>query len=400
MNDLAKHWQLDPAITFLNHGSFGACPTAVLDHQQELRATLEREPVAFFMRQFEGLMDETCAALGAFLNVDPFDLGMVANATAGVNTVLRSLTLAPGDELLTTDHVYNACRNALDFVAARSGAVVVIAPTPFPLRDPEEVVEALMLRVTDQTRLVLLDHITSPTGLILPVARILRLLDERGVDCLVDGAHAPGMLDLDLSELAPAYYTGNCHKWLCTPKGAAFLYVRRDRQAEIRPLSISHGANSPRRDRSRFVLEFDWPGTIDPTAFFCIPAALRCMAGLFPAGWSGLRDHNRRLVLDGRRLLCEALGIGPPAPESMIGSLASVPLPDGVVDSGGCGGPVRIDPLQDALFHRERIEVPVMPWPRPPQRLLRISAQAYNESGQYQRLAEALPRLLGDPAVR
>jgi isopenicillin-N epimerase len=251
-----------------------------------------------------------------------------------------------------------------------------------------------MDRVTDKTRLVLLDHITSPTGLVLPAQRIVDLLRERGVDCLVDGAHAPGMIELDLQALNPAYYTGNCHKWLCTPKGSAFLYVRRDLQASVRPTSISHGANSLRSDRSRYLLEFDWPGTMDPTAWFCIPDAIKFLSGLFPDGWTGLRRHNHDLALAGRQLLCQVLGTEIPAPDSMIGSIASVELPPGD-PSHVSTNPLTIDPLQDLLFHEDRIEVPVMAWPQSPHRLLRVSAQAYNQLSQYEHLAASLGRHLG-----
>jgi isopenicillin-N epimerase len=270
----------------------------------------------------------------------------------------------------------------------------VVVDIPFPLTDPEEVVEAVLGGVSNRTRIVLLDHITSPTGLVLPIDRILRLLDERGIECIVDGAHAPGMVDLDIRQLAPAYYTGNCHKWLCTPKGAAFLYVRRDLQERIRPLTISHGANSPRTDRSRMHLEFDWPGTMDPTAWMCIPAALDFMAALYPDGWPELRRRNRELVLAGRHTLCETLDIGAPAPESMIGSLATVPIP-AATTTGGSVDPLSIDPLQDALFREVRIEVPIWNWPSPPKRIMRVSAQAYNRPEQYAELARAVKKRLG-----
>ena len=385
-------WSLDPAITFLNHGSFGACPRAVLEAQARLRERMESEPVRFFVRELEPLLDAARAALGAFVGADPDDLAFVPNATAGVNTVLRSLALEPGDELLTTDHEYNACRNALEAVAGRARARVVIAPVPLPVSSPDEVVEAVLARVGPRTRFALVDHITSQTGLVFPVARIVEELARRGVDVMIDGAHAPGMLPLDVGALGAAYYTGNCHKWICAPKGAAFLHVRRDRQADIRPLSISHGANAPRTCRSKFRLEFDWTGTLDPSAYLCVPEAIRCMGSLLPGGWPALMAHNRATALAARALLCEALGCAPPSPEAMIGALAVVPLPDGRGEAPS--SPLYLDPLQDALLERWGVEVPVIPWPAPPRRLLRISAQIYNERADYERLAGALVELL------
>ena len=385
-------WSLDPAITFLNHGSFGACPRAVLEAQARFRERMESEPVRFFVRELEPLLDAARAALGAFVGADPDDLAFVPNATAGVNTVLRSLALEPGDELLTTDHEYNACRNALEAVAGRARARVVIAPVPLPVSSPDEVVEAVLARVGPRTRFALVDHITSQTGLVFPVARIVEELARRGVDVMIDGAHAPGMLPLDVGALGAAYYTGNCHKWICAPKGAAFLHVRRDRQADIRPLSISHGANAPRTCRSKFRLEFDWTGTLDPSAYLCVPEAIRCMGSLLPGGWPALMAHNRATALAARALLCEALGCAPPSPEAMIGALAVVPLPDGRGEAPS--SPLYLDPLQDALLERWGVEVPVIPWPAPPRRLLRISAQIYNERADYERLAGALVELL------
>jgi isopenicillin-N epimerase len=389
----AAHWALDPAVTFLNHGSFGACPSAVLEAQQRLRRQLEAEPVRFLSRELDDRLDTARAGLAAFVGADADDLAFVPNATTGVNAVVRSLPFAQGDELLATDHTYNACRNALEFVAGRAGARVVIATIPFPLDSPERVVEAVMDRVTPRTRLALIDHVTSPTGLVLPLARLIAELAARGVDTVVDGAHAPGMLPLELRTLGAAYYSGNCHKWLCAPKGAAFLYVRRDRQADVRPLTISHGANARRPDRSRFRLEFDWTGTGDPTAYLVVPEAIRFMGSLVPGGWPALMRRNRELALGARQALIKRLGIEPPSPEEMIGSLASIPLPDGAPAADVAWR--RPDPIQAALFERHGIEVPVMSWPAPPKRLLRISAQLYNEPAHYLRLAEALPALLG-----
>ena len=395
MSSFAPLWSIDPSVVFLNHGSFGACPRAVLEAQAALRATLEREPCAFMAREWEGRMDGARAALGAFVGADPDALALVPNATTGVNTVLRSLVFAAGDEILVTDQGYNACHNAARFVAERSGARVVVARLPFPLQDPAEVTRAILAEVTPRTRLALVDHVTSVTGLVLPIADVVRALAARGVDTLVDGAHAPGQLPLSLDALGAAYYTGNCHKWMCTPKGSAFLYVRADRQPDVHPLTISHGRNAARTDRSRFRLEFDFTGTQDPTAWLVIPDAIRLMGSLLPGGWEELRARNHALALRARGILCDALRIPEPSPEAMIGSLAAVPLPPGPPSDAL---PLTVAPLMAELFQKHRIETIVSVWPAPPGRVLRVSAQIYNDESQYALLAEALVELLAAAA--
>ena len=387
--ELKNHWPLDPKIAFLNHGSFGSCPLAVLDFQKALRDRMERQPVQFLVRDLEPMLDQARAALAQFAGARTEDLVFVPNATSGVNTVLRSLPFAPGDEWLVTDHEYNACRNALEFAAIRAGAKVVVARVPFPFQSAGQIVEAIMERVTPRTRLALIDHVTSQTGVILPVERLVKELAARGVDTLVDGAHGPGMVPLLLDQLGAAYYTGNCHKWLCAPKTAALLHVRADRQQFIHPLSISHGLTSPRTDRSRFQIEFAWTGTLDPTACLSVPEALRFMEKLVPGGWPAIMTRNHELALEGRRILCQALKIDAPCPDNCIGSMASVLLPD-ARQNQRAAPPLYIDPLQDRLLARHGIEVPVISWPGFPKRLLRISAQLYNSREQWSLLAEAL----------
>ncbi|MER3434135.1 MAG: aminotransferase [Leptolyngbya sp. ERB_1_1] len=382
-NQFSQFWSLDPTCTFLNHGSFGACPTAVLEVQQEFRARLERQPLRFLGREFEGLLDQSREALAAFVGASVEELVFVPNATTGVNAVLRSLSFSPTDELLTTSQEYNACRNALDFVAARSGATVVVADVPYPIKSPNQVIEAVLSKVTAQTRLALIDHVVSQTGMVFPIARLVQALSARGIDTLIDGAHAPGMVDLNLTQLGATYYSSTCHKWMCAPKGAAFLYVKKEKQPEIRPLTISHGANSPRRDRSRFQLEFDWMGTDDPTAYLSVKSAIEWMNSLLPGGWAELKARNRSMAIAARNHLCELLNVAPPCPESMIGSLATVPLPDGSYVE-----------LQDALLEKFNIEVPIVPFPQAPKRLVRISAQIYNTAEQYESLGQSLLSLL------
>ena len=369
---------------------------------------MERDPVRFLAADLPHELDRAREAVAGFLGASPGDLAFVANATSGVNTVLRSLepTLQPGDELLTTDHEYNATLNAMRFVARRRGAGVVTARIPFPVRDADQVVAAVLERVTPRTRLAVLSHVTSATAIVLPIELLVGQLQARGIDVLVDGAHAPGMLPLDLDGLGAAYYAGNGHKWLCGPKGAGFLVVRPDRQASLRPLVISHGANAPLVGRSRFRAEADWKGTDDPSAVLSLPTAISFMGSLHADGWPGLMAANHRLALAGRDRIATALGTPTPAPDELLGSMAALLVPAELEprpeDERGVGGAseadetVADDPLHDALLEKHRIQVPVHAWPptrepgRPRLRLLRISAQCYNDTADYDALASAL----------
>lgn len=394
----ADAWTLDPAVLFLNHGSFGACPAAVLAVQAGLRAELEANPVAFLGRLLEDRLDAARARLAAFVGADPDDLAFVPNATAGVDSVLRSLRFGPGEEIVTTDHEYNAALNMARFAAARDGARVVIARIPLPVNGPDEVEERVLAAVGSRTRLVLVSHVTSPTALVLPVERLVSTLEGRGIPVLVDGAHGPGMLPLDLATLGASFYAGNLHKWVCAPKGAAFLHVRRDRQAAIRPLAISHGANDPRPDRSTFRKEFDWTGTADPTPFLAVPAALDAVGGFVAGGWPAVMARNVDVAVTARRAIAAAAGRPVLAPEAMLGSMAAIELPQ---DRGfAARGPADPDPLQARLLAAAAVEAPVHAWPRDPvagerrRRLLRVSAHLHNDPGEYVHLADALRALL------
>jgi isopenicillin-N epimerase len=385
---LSKHFSLDPNVIYLNHGAFGSCPLPVQEKQLEFRERLEKNPVHFFTRELEGLLDDTRAVLGPFLGARPEDLAFVPNATAGVNTVLAALELPPGAEIVINDHTYPACRNAVQYWAERRSHQVRVAKFPFPLASGEELTEAVLAQVTERTRLVLLDHVTSPSGLITPIESLVRVLHERGIDTLIDGAHGPGMLPLDLEAVGAAYYTGNLHKWGCAPKGAAFLWVRRDRQALVHPLVISHGWAATRSDRSRFQLEFDWPGTLDASAILSIPAALTFLGGLFEGGFPALYAHNHALALNGRDTLCAALGTAPPCPDSLLGSLAVALFPEVTPKV----------PTPDALYNAlvaRGIEVPIVPLPGYPSGFVRIAAQVYNSPSEFVVLAEALREELG-----
>ncbi|MDB6131562.1 MAG: isopenicillin-n epimerase [Verrucomicrobiales bacterium] len=387
-----RFWLLDPSLTFLNHGSFGSCPRPVIEYQAEIRQRLERDPIQFLVRDLEPMLDEARETLAKFVGTSLDDLVFVPNATTGVNTVLNSFPWEPGDEALVTSHEYNACSNALRYHAERHGATVEVIDIPFPTQSATQVVDAVRSRLGKRTRFVLVDHVTSQTGLIFPVKEIVNLCRERGIATLIDGAHAPGMVDLDLKHINPTFYTGNCHKWICAPKGAAFLYVDKNAQSYTRPLTISHGASTTRRDRSRFQVEFGWTGTGDPSASLSIPFALSSLGALHPEGWTGLRKRNKSLVLRARKILSEVFPQSFLAPVDMIGSLASVVIPAGKEKAPG-SSPLYLDNFQEQLRKQYRIEVPVVPWPKWPSRLLRVSAQAYNTEKDYHYLADSLKKI-------
>jgi len=387
-----KYWALAPGSVFLNHGSFGACPKPILELQAEFRRQMEAEPVQFLWRRYEERLEPARRALARFVGARPQDLVFITNATTGVNAVAHSLRLRRGDELLTTNHDYNACHNVLVEAAQRAGVRLVTAQVPFPLRSADLVVEAVMRAVTRRTRLAMIDHATSNSGLVFPVARIVRELGNRGIDTLVDGAHAPGMLPLNLRSLRPAYYTGNLHKWVCAPKGAAFLWVREDLQPELQPAVISHGNNTPRPGYSQFQDRFDWAGTLDPSPWFCVGAAIEWMGKLLPGGWPALRSANHELVARARQVLCAALRVEAPCPENMLGSMATIPLPE---ELQGRPKSTKIDPEQLRLYDELRIEVPFVRNGIPERRYFRISAQIYNSLAEYECLAQAIGSYLG-----
>lgn len=389
--DLSPHWSLDARVTFLNHGSFGACPNRIQHHQSELRDQLESEPVRFFARELPRLLDRARAELAEFVGTDHRNLAFVTNTTEAVSSVLRSIDFEDGDEILITDHTYGACKNASRFVSDRTGAEVTVAQLPFPVDDPEDIVEAIVDEVTDDTRLALVDDITAFSALALPIVDIVEALDERGVDTLVDGAHAPGIRDLNLDELDAAYYAGNCHKWLCSPRGAAFLRVRDDLLDLVRPLAISHGAGLEDPDRSRFHLEFDWTGTRDPTAWLCVPEVVDFLAQLVPDGWDGIRRRNQQLARRARELLVDVVGTDPVCPDEMLGFAAAVELPE--TDEPLPDDPFEPDPLQTRLFEDHGIEVPIFnDVGTPGRRLLRVSCHLYNQLEEYEKLARVLER--------
>lgn len=354
--------------------------------------------MGFMLHDYQPALEASRTAMANFVNADVEGTVFVSNATSGVNAVLRSLEmkLPRGSEVLLTNHTYNACRNAADVATRRFDGTVVVADVPFPLRSPQQVVDAVLDRVTDRTALVMLDHVTSATGLVFPVRELVAAL-EPDIPVLIDGAHAPGMIDVDIAAIGASFYTANCHKWICAPKGAAFLSVAERHRSDLHASVVSHGYNDGwPNSQTRFHAQFDWVGTDDPSARLSVPAALEAMQAHHPDGWPGVRAANHEMVLAGRDIVADVLGVEPPAPDTMIGSIASLPITHAAQPTAGI-----FDPLMDALRDRWSIQVPVFDWPdvdRP--RLIRVSAQQYNSLDDYERLADALRAELATGGTR
>lgn len=385
-------WALSPGVHHLNHGSFGAVPVEVRARQHEWQQRWDANPTGFVYSDLVQGMERARDALAGFLGADPAGLAPVVNASAGVAAVVRSIEpwLQEGDEIVTTSQDYNAVRQTLEFTARRLGAKVRVVEVPFPIDSPESVRDLILDAVTNRARLVVVDHITSPTGLVFPVGEIVAAL-EPDVPVLVDGAHGPGQVELDLGSLGASWYTGNLHKWMCAPHGSAFLYARGDRIDETVPTVISHAWNSPLPEGSnRYQGLFDWTGTDDLSPWLVIPDVIDTVGDHHPGGWPAIMKRNHELAIEARDVLCSSLGVGAPAPDSMVGSMAAIPLPvSGGDDPGG-----QLSPLNGRLL-ADGFETVVSLWPRWPHQVLRVSAHLYNSIDEYRALARRLSALVG-----
>jgi isopenicillin-N epimerase len=372
--DLRAEFLLDPDVTFLNHGSFGACPRPVLERYQEWQVELERQPVLFLARRLEDLLGEARAALGAYVGADPDDLVFVPNATAGVNVAAWSIGLQAGDEVLSTDLEYGALDLTWEFVCGQAGARYVRTPIRLPVESGEEIVEAVWAGVGPRTRVVFVSHHTSGTALTLPVAELCRRAREREILTVVDGAHVPGHLPLDLRALDADFYAGNCHKWLCAPKGAGFLHVRRELQRDVHPRVISWGYEG---DDPSFRLRHEKQGTRDPSAYLTVPTAIEWQRA---QDWDAVRHRCHELA----RLAADGLGLEPLVPgtrHDLYGQMVALRLPESAPED-----------LQERLYDEHRIEIPT--FERDGGRLIRASFQGYNDAADLERLKAALAALL------
>ena len=382
MTSLKEHFLLDPNIVFLNHGSYGAAPKSVFEAYQNWQYRLERQPVLFLGRELPELMRASRLALGKYLNAEADDLVYIPNATHGVNIVAHSLQFKAGDEVLTTDHEYGACDYTWDFICGKTGAKYIHQPIPLPVRSADEVVEQFWQGVTPQTKVIYLSYITSPTALRLPVEKICGRARTAGILTVIDAAHAPGQIAVDLQLLGADVVFGNCHKWMLAPKGAAFLYVRREIQNIINPLIISWGTN-PTPDiatGSRFIDILEWTGTKDPTAALTVPTAIQFMED---HDWDHVRYGCHLLLRQAIEQICDLTQLSPlyPLASDFYSQMGIAPIPKSDITR-----------LKSRLYDEYQVEVPLTQWQD--KQFVRISIQGYNTQKDVDALVDALKVLL------
>ncbi|GAB4498370.1 MAG: aminotransferase class V-fold PLP-dependent enzyme [Anaerolineales bacterium] len=370
---------LDPQIHFLNHGSFGACPRPVFETYQNWQRELENQPVEFLGRRITGLMAHARAELGAYLNAPAQNLVYFPNPTTAVNMIAHNLALRPGDEILTTNHEYGAMDRTWRYVCNLMGAKYIQQPIPIPLNSPEQFLEAFWKGVTPRTQAIFLSHITSATALTFPVAEVCARARESGILTIIDGAHAPGQIPLNLQTLGADLYVGACHKWLCAPKGSSFLYAAREVQDWLDPLVVSWGYESDTPSESQFVDYHEWQGTRDPAAFLSVPAAIAYQK---ENHWHQVRVAAHQLGAAARESLCQLPGVSPLCPQDAFSQMFAIRLPQAT----------DVTALKTRLYNQYRIEVPVYHWQNIP--LLRVSVQAYNTPEDLAVLHTALQELL------
>ncbi|PIE51654.1 aminotransferase [Candidatus Fermentibacteria bacterium] len=389
---LSENWCLDRDIVFLNHGSFGACPAEALVYREKLLRSAEKNPMEFLLEHHQPLLEKTIMELETFTGAQSGSVVMVENATTAVNTILENMDIDSSDTVLVTDQEYFSSANALETLAEHRGFNVKVVEMPWPVKSEKQILERFQSAIDSSVRYALVDHVISSTGMVMPLESIITLLKQHGIETMVDGAHGPGQLPLALEEMGCVAYAGNCHKWLCSPRSSAMLYVRPDFQRNFKPLVISHLPRRIASDLSDYQIMFRWNGTPDPTPELTIPFTMKLMASMDENGWSGVMERNRNLAIKASEMICSSLGVEHPYPSAMVGSMAAVPLPGYSPDLSSEFN--WIDPLQRKLREEFGIVVPVTSTGFGSDRLVRLSAQLYNSFSQYEWLADALKKTL------
>lgn len=381
MTDLRNEFLLDPQVIFLNHGSFGACPRAVFESYQNWQLELEKQPVEFLARRAPQLLADAREELAQFLNTEADNVVYFPNPTTAINMVARNLKLQPGDEILSTDHEYGAMERTWHLICRNTGAKYIPQSIPLPVADQEEFVQIFFRGMSDNIKIVFISHVTSPTALIFPVKEICRKAHQLGLTVIIDGAHAPGHIPIDLGEIKPDIYTGACHKWLCAPKGASFLYADPKIQPGLEPLVVSWGFESEKPGPSQFIDYHEWQGTRDLAAFLSVPAAIRYQQD---HDWHAIQERCHKMASEVRERINALTGLDPICPDSnqWFGQMTAVRLP----------GEINHEELQMQLYDQFKIEVPVYSWHE--QKFIRISLQAYNNETDLDALLEALEQVL------
>ena len=371
-------WTLEADMVFLNHGSYGATPKEILSEQQRWRDRLESQPCRFINHEAPPAIRHSASQLANFLNAAPDDIVFVENTTSGINAVLNSISFEAGDEVLVSDHIYNAVRNSILFQIESIGAKLVVASVGLPLSNEKEIVDKFCIGINKKTRLIVVDHVASVSGVVFPVSSIAKKAQEKNIPVLVDGAHAPGMLDLDVPSLGVDWYVGNCHKWLCSPKGAAFIWARKDKQTNLHPTAISHDLGKG------FTFEFDKIGTRDASPWLCVPSAIEFHQKI---GGAGIRQRNHEVVVSAACRLAALWQTELGAAPNLFGSLATIRIPNKL-------DPTResADHIKNWLWKEKRAEVHVMPfcdhlW-------VRLSVHAYNTEDECLLIADMIPEAL------
>lgn len=377
--DLRHEFLLRPDVVFLNHGSFGACPRPVFEEYQRWQLELERQPVAFFQSRTR-LLPEARAELAQYAGCDRDDLVFIPNATTGISAVARSLALAEGHEILATDHEYGACDRAWQHACRRTGARYVKVSVPLPISSSDEVVETVWAGVTPRTRVLFVSHISSPTALIFPVRELVRRARESGIVTVIDGAHAPGQVPLELDALGVDFYSGNCHKWLCAPKGSGFLYARRESQSMLVPPITSWGHAVRPDTPNPFVDEFEWQGTRDLAPYLAVPAAIRYQR---EREWPAMQRRCHRMASWVRQAVLDLYGLEPFMPDSdeFFGQMVAVPLPE-----------CEVQTVKKRLLEEHSVEIPILSWQG--RALVRVSVQAYTTQKDLETLVSGLEAVL------